>query len=113
MTKFGIYKETTNIPFENHLVELDGIIRDRLLELRKFVNSMGDNVIEEVRPHRISYSKTVVFRVFLDLQPTKNELTISIRKDRKNPSKIYKLTCNNHDLIEIKNDIQDAYKNIT
>lgn len=107
-----MYKETADIPFENHLVELDGIIKDRLLELRKFVKSIGKNVIEEVRPHRISYSKTIVFRVFLDIQPTKNELVISIRKDRKDPSKIYKLTCNNHDLREIKKEIQDAYKNI-
>jgi hypothetical protein len=106
-----MYKETPDIPFETHLVELDEMIKCKLLELRGFVMSMGDNVIEEVKPHRISYSKTVVFRMFLDIQPTKKELNISIRKDRKNPSKTYKVTYN-LDLNEIKKEIENAYKNI-
>jgi len=107
-----MYKETKDIPFETHLVQIDEIIRGRLLELRNFVNSLGNNVIEEVRPHRISYSKTIVFRVFLDIQPINNELIISIKRDRRNPPKIFKISCNNHDMNEIKKEIEDAYKNI-
>jgi hypothetical protein len=49
--------------------------------------------------------------MFLDIQPTKKELNISIRKDRKNPSKTYKVTYN-LDLNEIKKEIENAYKNI-
>lgn len=107
-----MYKETKDIPFETHLVQIDEIIKGRLLELRKFVNSLGNNVIEEVRPHRISYSKTIVFRVFLDIQPINNELILSIKRDRRNPAKIFKISCNNHDLNEIKKEIEYAYKNI-
>lgn len=107
-----MYKETKDIPFETHLVQIDEIIKGRLLELRKFVNSLGNNVIEEVRPHRISYSKTIVFRVFLDIQPINNELILSIKRDRRNPAKIFKISCNNNDLNEIKKEIEYAYKNI-
>ena len=53
-----------------------------LLDLRNFVKSLGNNVIEEVRPHRIAYAKSLTFRTFLDIQPRKDSLTISLRKSR-------------------------------
>ncbi|MGA8081395.1 MAG: hypothetical protein WB988_06000, partial [Candidatus Nitrosopolaris sp.] len=55
MNKFGLYtdKSTTSIPFENHLEGLEKQTETLLLNLRKFVKSLGTSIIEEVRPHRI------------------------------------------------------------
>ena len=54
MTKFGIYSDNSaaSIPFEIHLEGLEEETKTLLLDLRNFVKSLGDNVIEEVRPHR-------------------------------------------------------------
>ena len=85
MSKFGLYSDKSaaaSIPFENHLEGLEEETKSLLLDLRNFVKSLGENVIEEVRPHRITYAKSLTFRTFLDIQPRKDSLTISLRKSR-------------------------------
>src|ERR687886_2162088 len=83
MSKFGLYsdKSAASIPFESHLEGLEEETKTLLLDLRNFVKNL-DNVIEEVRPHRITYAKSLTFRTFLDIQPRKDSLTISLRKSR-------------------------------
>jgi dimeric dUTPase (all-alpha-NTP-PPase superfamily) len=70
MSKFGLYSDKAGaaIPFENHLEGLKEETKSLLLDLRNFVKNLGDNVIEEVRPHRITYAKSLTFRTFLDIQ---------------------------------------------
>src|ERR671925_2173325 len=84
MNTFGFYsgKSPAAIPFESHLTGLEEHTKELLLDLRNFVKSLGDNVIEEIRPHRIVYTKSLTFRTFLDIQPKKDSLTISLRKSR-------------------------------
>jgi predicted transport protein len=82
MSKFGLYSDRSAIPFENHLEGLEEETKTLLLNLRNYVKSLGNSVIEEVRPHRIVYAKSLTFRTFLDIQPKKDSLTISLRKGR-------------------------------
>ena len=56
MSKFGLYSGKSAIPFENNLQGLEEETKTSLLNLRNFVKGLGDNVIEEVRPHRIVYA---------------------------------------------------------
>jgi hypothetical protein len=57
MSKFGLYSDkSAAIQFESHLEGLEEETKTLLLDLRNFVKSLGDNVIEEVRPHRITYA---------------------------------------------------------
>src|ERR671931_2397641 len=86
MSKFGLYSDKSSIQFENHLEGLEEETKTSLLDLRNFVKSLGDNVIEEVRPHRITYAKSLTFRTFLDIQPQKDSLRISLRKTRNEPT---------------------------
>src|ERR687890_726377 len=96
MSKFGLYSGNDNssfISFESHLEGLEddgegGVVGTKavLLSLREFVKSLGKNVIEEVRPHRIVYAKSLTLRYFLDIRPRKDFLSISIRKSRKEPA---------------------------
>lgn len=67
------------IPFENHLEGLKEPAKTIMLDLRSFVKSLGSNVIEEVRPHRVAYAKTMNFRTFLDIMPAGDSLVLSIR----------------------------------
>ena len=111
MNKFGFQIYKSNISFENHLVNLDKNIGIILVNLRDFVLSLGDNVIEEVRPHRIVYAKSLTFRYFLDIYPRNNDLMIEIRNNRKEPVKEY-LVSNIQEIQNIEPEIKEAYKAI-
>ena len=114
MSKFGLYSDKpsqTAIPFETHLEGLGEQTKTLLLSLRDFVKSLGNNVIEEVRPHRIVYAKSLNFRTFLDIQPKNDSITISIRKGRTEPLRT-RILNNPSELKAIKEEITEAYKTI-
>jgi len=113
MSKFGLYSDNSaaSIPFENHLEGLEEETKTLLLDLRNFVKSLGDSVIEEVRPHRITYAKSLTFRTFLDIQPRKDSLTISLRKSR-NESTTDHIVKTVQDIENVKPQIAEAYKKI-
>ena len=111
MTKFGFYNNAPKISFDTHLINLHPDQRKILIELRNFVRTIGDNVVEDIRPHRIVYSKTLVFRNFLDVQPGIEEIIIATRKNRKETPIIYKIS-NKQDFEKLKEEIISAYKNI-
>jgi predicted transport protein len=113
MSKFGLYSgnSAASIPFENHLEGLEEETKTLLLDLRNFVKSLGDNVIEEVRPHRITYAKSLTFRTFLDIQPRKNSLTISMRKSRSESTTDHTAKTV-QDIENVKPQIAEAYKKI-
>lgn len=99
------------IPFETHLKQLSGPAREMLLELRRHVISLGANVIEDVRPHRIVYSKTMNFRIFLDLEPSAEAIMLTIRYGRSAPPATIILRSSD-DLEPAKKQIETAYTNI-
>jgi Domain of unknown function (DUF5655) len=113
MSKFGLYsdKSAAAIPFENHLEGLEEETKTSLLNLRNFVRSLGDNVIEEVMPHRIVYAKSLTFRTFLDIQPKKDSLTISLRKSR-NESATNHIVKTLENIEDFKPQIAEAYEKI-
>ncbi|MFQ5920418.1 MAG: DUF5655 domain-containing protein [Nitrososphaerales archaeon] len=79
MNKFGIYSEGPRLSVEDHLSRLDEPAKSILREIRSFALSLGANVIEEVRPHRIVYAKSFNFRTFLDVEPSVNVLTVNVK----------------------------------
>jgi predicted transport protein len=113
MSKFGLYSDNSaaSIPFERHLEGLEEETKTLLLDVRNLVKSLGDNVIEEVRPHRIVYAKSLTFRTFLDIQPKKDSLTISLRKSRNEPptNRTVKTV---EDIEDFKPKIAEAYEKI-
>src|SRR6187200_3311935 len=111
MSKFGIYTDKPEISFDTHLVGLEEQTRQLLLSLRTFIKSLGDNVIEETRPHRIAYAKTLNFRTFVDIQPRTDSLVISIKKGRNEPTSTYVVDSPSK-LEAIKKQITDSYSTI-
>ncbi|MFL6478881.1 MAG: hypothetical protein ACJ707_08710 [Nitrososphaera sp.] len=109
-----------NITFESHLEKLSEPIKPIMVDLRKFVASLGSNVIEEIRPHRIVYSKTLNFRIFLDIEPAaattttttnSDSLRLSIRYGKGSPStSLVIMTI--EDVERAKKQIADAYHRI-
>jgi predicted transport protein len=112
MSKFGLYSDkSAAIPFENHLEGLEEQTKISLLNLRNFVKSLGDNIIEEVRPHRIVYAKSLTFRTFLDIQLKKGSLTISLRKSRNESTTNYTVKTV-EDIENVKAQIAETYEKI-
>ncbi|HEY7079072.1 MAG TPA: hypothetical protein VH500_05180 [Nitrososphaeraceae archaeon] len=108
----GLYSDKPGeLSFESHLSSLEQGPKRLLLEIRDFVKSLGSNVIEEVRPHRIVYAKSLTFRTFLDIQLRNNALVVSLRKSRTEPVLI-KTIDSSAKLNDFKKQIEDAYISI-
>ena len=111
MSKFGFFPENSDVSFQSHLKGLEVQTRGLLLDLRVFIKSLGDNVIEEIRPHRIAYAKSLNFRTFVDIQPKNDNLIISIRRGRTYPL-ITRIVRNSSELKAIGQQIAEAYETI-
>ncbi len=101
----------SRIPFESHLEGLKEPARTIMLDLRSFVRSLGSNVIEEVRPHRVAYAKTMNFRTFLDIKPASDSLVVSIRYGRAAPPTTTTVKTS-EDAENVKKQIVEAYQKI-
>jgi hypothetical protein len=106
-----MFSSPNRIPFETHLDGLKEPARSMMLDLRAFVKSLGSNVIEEVRPHRVVYSKTMNFRVFLDVEPRGDSLVLSIRYGRAAPP-VAAAVRTVQDAENVKKQIAEAYNKI-
>ena len=109
MSKFGFVSSGPS--FEAHLEKLQEPARSLMLDLRKFVTSLGANVIEEVRPHRVVYAKTLTFRTFLDIEPAVDHLIVEIRASRQDPPS-RSILRTQQDGDNLKNAIAQAYEKI-
>lgn len=99
------------IPFESHLEKVKEPARSIMVDLRNFVKSLGGNVIEEVRPHRVVYTKTMNFRMFLDVEPAGDSLVLSIRYGRAAPP-VTATVRTTQDAENAKKLIAEAYQKI-
>ena len=79
--------------------------------LREYCLSLGKNVVEDVRMHRIVFCKSMTFRFFADMEPQCDFILIKIRRDRKEPQKEFEIKADQN-LDEIKNLLLDAYNTI-
>ena len=55
--------------FEDFKPQIPNQVLPLFDSIRKFCLELGDNVIEDVRMHRIVYCKSMTFRWFLDVEP--------------------------------------------
>jgi hypothetical protein len=94
--------------FKKQLTPATGPLFD---SLRAYCFSLGKNVVEDVRMHRVVFCKSMTFRFFADMEPQQDSILIKIRRDRKEPQKEI-LIKSGQDLNEIKNLLSDAYNTI-
>lgn len=112
LKEFGFYSERgDSLDFESHLARVEGDMKNLLLDVRRFVKSFGNDIIEEVRPHRVVYAKTLNFRTFLDIKPEIHYLIISIKKGRMEPV-ITRTIKHVQEFESLKSQIKEAYETI-
>jgi len=115
-SNFGFLPNTTSPgggghSFEMHLGGLQEPAKSIMADLRKFSLALGAAVIEEVRPHRVVYAKTLTFRTFLDIEPAGDHLILEIRAGRQlSPSKI--IVKSQEEGEQAKKAISEAYGKI-
>lgn len=80
-------------------------------EFRNFCLSLGDNVVEDVRMHRIVFGKSMSFRWFADIEPEKDGVVVKIQKDRKESPKIIQVKSNDR-MEQTKELVREAYQTI-
>jgi predicted transport protein len=79
--------------------------------IREYCFSLGENVVEDIRMHRVVFGKSMTFRWFADVSPQKNSVIIKIQKDRKEP--IQNLEINTtQDLAILKKTLKEAFDTI-
>jgi len=59
--------------------------------IREFCFSLGKNVVEDVRMHRVVFCKSMTFRWFVDVEPQSEGVIIKIQKNRKEPIQIIQI----------------------
>jgi len=78
--------------------------------LRKFCFSLGSNVVEDVRGHRVVFCKSFAFRWFVDVEPQKDLVLLKIQKSRKETQTVQLGLDQN--LAETQELIREAYSSI-
>ena len=79
--------------------------------IREFCFSLGDNVVEDVRMHRVVFCKSMTFRWFADVQPESDGVLIKIQKSRKVPIQTIQIG-KDQPVSEFGNVIREAYEEI-
>ncbi len=59
--------------------------------IREFCFTLGENVLEDVRMHRVVFCKSMTFRWFIDVEPERDGVIIKIQKAEKIQYKLFKL----------------------
>lgn len=80
-------------------------------EIRNYCLALGQNVVEDIRMHRIVFAKSIKFRSFADVEPQRDHVIIKIKKDRKEPEKELQIKIDDN-LDEIKKLLLNAYTSI-
>ncbi len=79
--------------------------------IREYCLSLDEKVIEDVRMHRVVFCKSMTFRWFLDVEPSKEGVIIKIQKNRKSPVEILQIN-KDQKILDISQVIKKAFEEI-
>ncbi|HIE46495.1 MAG TPA: hypothetical protein EYP96_01760 [Nitrosopumilus sp.] len=79
--------------------------------IRDYCFSLGGNVVEDIRMHRIVFGKSMTFRWFADISPEENSIIIKIQKSRKEHHNIIQIEVDQN-LDELKKILKEAFETI-
>ena len=97
--------------YDDFKKQIPSLMKPTFDSLREYCLSLGKNIVEDVRMHRVVFCKSMTFRFFADMEPQRDSILIKIRRDRKEPQKEFEIKADQN-LDEIKNLLLDAYNTI-
>ena len=105
-----MFSNGMNRSYDDFRKEADPNIQPLMDSLREFCFSLGSNVVEDVRMHRVVFCKSFAFRWFADVEPQNNSVLLIIQKNRKETQTIQLELGQN--LVETQTLIREAYSSI-
>ena len=79
--------------------------------IREFCLSLGENVVEDIRMHRVVFGKSMTFRWFADVEPEREGIIIKIQKSRKEVPQILQIKVG-QEITKLKEIIKNAFEAI-
>lgn len=79
--------------------------------VREFCLSLGGNVVEDIRMHRVVFGKSMAFRWFVDIEPEREGIIIKIQKSRKENIQILQIKIG-QEITQLKEIIKNAFETI-
>ena len=97
--------------YDDFKKQIPSLVLPLFNSIREFCFSLGENVVEDVRMHRVVFCKSMTFRWFLDVEPERNGVIIKIQKNRKDPIQIIQIK-SDQNISEFNQIIKDAFEKI-
>ena len=105
-----MFSNGMNRSYDDFMKDTNPKVKPLMDSLRKFCFSLGSNVVEDVRMHRVVFCKSFAFRWFVDVEPQNDSVLLKIQKSRKETQTVQLGL--DHDLAETQALIREAYSSI-
>ena len=99
-----------NRSYDDFMKDANSKVQPLMNLLREFCLSLGSNVVEDVRMHRVVFCKSFAFRWFVDAEPQNDSVLLKIQKNRKETQTIQLGL--DQDLDKTHTLIREAYNSI-
>ena len=99
-----------NRSYDDFMKDANPKVQPLMNSLREFCFSLGSNVVEDVRMHRVVFCKSFAFRWFVDAEPQNDSVLLKIHKHRKETQTIQLGL--DQDLDKTHTLIREAYNSI-
>ena len=97
--------------YDDFKKQIPGSVLPLFDSIREFCFSLGKNVVEDVRMHRVVFCKSMTFRWFADVEPQKEGVIIKIQKSRKEAVQVIQVK-EDQKISEFSHMIKEAFEKI-
>ena len=97
--------------YEDFKKQIPILVQPLFDSIREFCFSLGKNVVEDIRMHRIVFGKSMTLRWFADVEPQNDVIIIKIQKNRKEPQQVVNIKLDD-EITTLKEFLKEAYERI-
>ena len=97
--------------YEDFKKQIPILVQPLFDSIREFCFSLGKNVVEDIRMHRIVFGKSMTLRWFADVEPQNDLIIIKIQKNRKEPQQVVNIKLDD-EITALKEFLKEAYERI-
>ncbi len=105
-----LFSNGMNRSYDDFRKEANPKVQPLMDSFRKFCFTLGSNVVEDVRMHRVVFCKSFALRWFVDAEPKNDSILLKIQKSR-GETQTVQLGLN-QDMDDIQALIREAYDSI-
>ena len=107
----GIISFGSKRNYDDFKKQIPKIVQSLFDLVREFCLSLGENVVEDIRMHRVVFGKSMTFRWFADVEPEREGIIIKIQRSRKEDPQILQIKIG-QEITELKEIIKNAFETI-